>query len=267
MKDWIRLAVPMLALAMTACGTTSNVKSGTSEEAVAALPDVSGYDKVVVLDFTDATDKSKIKPKDLQAYTDAVTTATRTFPDLIAQKLRTTGAFTEVTRAPLEGKTLQISGKITRYQEGNAAARLLVGFGAGSSYFDATTDLVDTESNAALGHVTTDKNSWALGGAIAATQNVNNFMQGAAEKIAKDLSTLEKGTGSDAAREQGEGQGQVDCGRCGAAGAAPAVTASTWKQPLPAKLSAAGIPPGWPRNAPRVRRVAAAAGSTQDSGW
>ena len=36
-------------------------------------------------------------------------------------------------------------------------------------------------SGDSLGQVTTDKNRWALGGGIAATQTVQSFMQGAAE--------------------------------------------------------------------------------------
>jgi uncharacterized NAD-dependent epimerase/dehydratase family protein len=65
--------------------------------------------------------------------------------------------------------------------------------GAGSSYFDATTALADAETGASLGLVTTDKNSWALGGGIAAGQTVQSFMQGAAEKIAKELKERKKG--------------------------------------------------------------------------
>jgi hypothetical protein len=193
MKSWMRIAVPMMALALAACGTTSGVRSNASPESKAVLPDVSGYDKVVVLNFTDATDKSSIKEKDLRAYSDTVSTATRTFADLIANKLRSTGAFPEVVRSPAEGKTLQITGRITRLAEGNTAARLLVGFGAGSAYFDATTELVDAESGKKLGEIVTDKNSWALGGAIAAAQNVQSFMDGAAKKIATELSTLKQG--------------------------------------------------------------------------
>jgi hypothetical protein len=193
MQRWIRIAVPVIALALAACGTTSGVRSDPSSDSKVAEPDLAGYDKVIVLDFTDATDKAKIKEKDLQAYTDTVATATRTFPDLIAQKLRSTGAFAEVVRGPSEGKALVISGRIMRLAEGNAAARFLVGFGAGSAYFDATTDLADKESGAKLGDILTDKNTWALGGAFAAAQNVPAFMDGAAKKIATELSTLKKG--------------------------------------------------------------------------
>ena len=156
--------------------------------------DLSGYDRVVVLDFADATDKSKIKPADVRAYTDSVTTALHAFPDLIAQKVRDTGAFQEVLRTAGPGKALSISGRITRLTEGSAAMRLWIGMGAGSSYFEATTELADAESGKALGTIATNKNSWALGGGIAAGQSVQSFMQGAAEKIAAQLRDGKKGT-------------------------------------------------------------------------
>ena len=38
-----------------------------------------------------------------------------------------------------------------------------------------------------LGQIDVDKNSWALGGAIAASQTVDQFMREAAEKIASEL--------------------------------------------------------------------------------
>lgn len=196
-----RCAIAVATIVVTACGTTSNIKPEQKswESASAAAPgaspgiDLSSYDKVAVLDFTDATDKSKMKADAARSYSDTMASAVRAFPDLIAQKIRDTGAFQEVVRGPSAGKTLVISGRITRLVEGNGALRLLVGMGAGSSYFDATTDLADGESGSVLGHITTDKNSWALGGGLAATQTVQSFMQGAAEKIAQQLRDGRKG--------------------------------------------------------------------------
>jgi hypothetical protein len=191
---WIPIALPVCLLLLAACGGTSNVRTGDAAHgAPAAVPDITAYDRVVVVDFVDATDKSRIKQEDLQTYTDSVATATRTFADLIASKLRATGAFTEVVRGTAQGNALRISGRITRLTEGSRAARLLIGMGAGSSYFEATTDLTDLPSGASRGTIVTDKNSWALGGAIAASQNVQGFMDGAAKKISTDLATLKKG--------------------------------------------------------------------------
>jgi hypothetical protein len=155
-----------LLLALAACGTTSNlqpsnpVATPASPHALAktAALDLSGYDKVVVLDFTDATDKTKLKPEDARSYSDSMSTAVRTFADLIAQKIRSTGAFADVIRGGnADGKALVVSGRITRLVEGNGTLRFFIGFGAGSSYFEATTDVGDVESGQNLGHVVTDK--------------------------------------------------------------------------------------------------------------
>ena len=166
-----RIGALVLATALAACGSTSNIKPSGTPAAVVAAPvprhgatiDVSGYDKVVVLEFGDATDQSLLSPDKARAYAETIGTAVHTFPDLIAQKLRDAGAFREVVRGPSPGKALCVSGHITRLVEGSGALRFWVGMGAGSSYFDATTDLSDCESGQALGQVITGKNSWALG--------------------------------------------------------------------------------------------------------
>jgi Domain of unknown function (DUF4410) len=199
-KSYLCLTVVMLTSTLVACGTTSDIKPSQAPNTVAAsaqkghvMIDLSGYEKVSVLDFTDAADKSSLKPDDARAFSGTMAAAVRSFPDLIAQQLRATGAFQEVVRGPSSGKALSISGSITRLNEGNASLRLWIGFGAGSSYFDATTVLSDAETGATLGQLTTDKNSWALGGILASAQTVDTFMQGAAQKIAAQLSAGKKG--------------------------------------------------------------------------
>jgi len=200
MKNFLRIAALILTSALAACGTTSDIKPSANLQAIGSAAqknakaiDLSAYDKVVVLDFVDGTDSSKLKPDKLRSHSDAMATAMRSFPDLIADKVRGTGAFQEVVRGPSPGKALTISGTITRLTEGNAALRLWIGMGAGSSYFDATTDLLDGESGASLGQLITDKNSWALGGALASAQTVQSFMEGAAAKIAVQLRDSKKG--------------------------------------------------------------------------
>lgn len=202
MKGYLCTISLLLATVLTACGTTSDVRPTSKPDTAVATPaqkgkpslDLSGYSKVVVLDFVDATDKSKIKPANLDAYTTSLASAVRTFPDLIAQELRDSGAFPEVVRGPSKGKALLVSGRITRLTEGNSTLRFLVGMGAGSSYFDATTELGDAETGQSLGEVATNKNSWALGGGLASGQTVESFMHGAAKKIAAEMSLAKKGT-------------------------------------------------------------------------
>ncbi len=173
------------------CGSTSNIKPDTNANgAPTSLPeqhlDLSAFDRVVVLDYVDATDKSGVKSDQLKAYSDSVVAATHAFPDLIAQKVQASKAFAEVLRGPSQGRALIVSGRITRLSEGNKMARLMLP-GAGMSHFEAVTDLTDGESGRVLGHIATDKNSWGLGGAIAMSQSVQTFMDGAAGKISADL--------------------------------------------------------------------------------
>lgn len=77
-----------------------------------------------------------------------------------------------------------IGGEVTRFVEGNAALRLIVGMGAGSSYFDATIRISDGGNGAAINALKADKNSWGLGGSLAAAQTVDTFMSEAAKKTA-----------------------------------------------------------------------------------
>jgi hypothetical protein len=73
--------------------------------------------------------------------------------------------------------------------EGNAALRMFVGMGAGSSYFDANVRFSDSRGKS-LGMIRVDKNSWALGGGLAATQTVDTYMREGAKKTAEASTKL-----------------------------------------------------------------------------
>ena len=49
------------------------------------------------------------------------------------------------------------------------------------------------ESDRLLDELVVDKNSWALGGALAAGQTVEQFMKASAEKIAEELARAKSG--------------------------------------------------------------------------
>jgi hypothetical protein len=66
--------------------------------------------------------------------------------------------------------------------------------GAGSSYFDAILRCKDADSGQQIGEIVVDKNSWALGGGLAAGQTVQGFMEGAAKKAAAQLAEAKNGT-------------------------------------------------------------------------
>jgi Domain of unknown function (DUF4410) len=209
MNNYVRIIVPMVAAVLAACGTTSELRPAASEpETVgAASPaqkpnaelktkpavDLSGYDRVVVLDFIDGTDTSKLKPEQVRTHNEVMAGNLHVFSDLIARKIRESGAYSEVERQPVSGKALVVSGRVTRLVEGNGTLRLLIGMGAGSSYFDASVQLSDSETDSVLASATTGNNSWVLGGGLAATQTVASFMDLSATRIAARLRDGKKG--------------------------------------------------------------------------
>ena len=178
----MKLSIKLLCLTATAlvfssCGSTSSLQTPAANGIEQAR-----YSKVLVKDFSATVMDQKQQVKVAQSY----------FPDRIAQELRKTGRFNSVTRSgSADAKTLVINGVITRYSEGNAAMRMLVGMGAGSSYFDSQVMLQNNRKKL-LGTVKVDKNSWALGGGIAAGQTPTTYMDGAAKKIAKESTAFAK---------------------------------------------------------------------------
>ena len=182
-----------IVVLLSACGTTSEIKvdqtssTNNSENVESTTPkevdnqktkslDLTEYKDVVVLDFSDGTTDNALP-----------TYAGKVFADEIAAAIKKKLSFETIYREQVNKKALLISGEITRYVKGNGTLRFLVGFGAGSSYFDATVRLKDNETGEILGGIDVDKNSWALGGGLAATQTVESFMTGSAETISKRL--------------------------------------------------------------------------------
>lgn len=166
------------AALVTGCGTTSNLKPVVGAD----IRSIQKYSTVTVLDFADQTNgKSDATPQRLQELA-------RHFADMVALELQNTKAFTKVSRVstPQPGSLL-VSGRLTRCTEGSANLRLWVGLGAGSTYLDATVEFADADSAQKLGQIVVDKNSWALGGGIAAGQTIESFMQGAAKTIAAQV--------------------------------------------------------------------------------
>lgn len=165
------------------CGTVGQIEGVVEDDGVEI--DLSGYARVVVLDMGDGT-----KEQDVPDFVRS------NFADRIAAEIRRAGAFDYVSRELGGDKSLVISGEVTRYAEGNPALKLLFGFGAGSTYFDASVRFTDSQSDELLGELAVDKNSWVLGGGVAAGQTVEQFMKGAAEKIAKELTEAKGDPGS-----------------------------------------------------------------------
>ena len=178
-----------LGMILSGCGTVSQV-TPTPGKTV----DLSKYDRVLVLDFADGV-TAKARPSAQVKKKAEMAVRTKSFPDWIASELGGKNVFKEVTRTGNpDPQTLVISGTITRYTEGDAVGRLMIGFGAWSSYFDATVDFKDGGTSDIIATQLVDKNSWVLGGGIAATQTPEGFMKEAAKKLAEDIS-IAKTTG------------------------------------------------------------------------
>jgi hypothetical protein len=156
--------IPAFVLS-SSCGSVSNL-SQSSTQASASAPI---YSKVIVKDFTHSTSDYKVRSK--------VDMAQKTIADNIASELTKTGQFTQISRSgKADQATLVIAGNIDKFDDGNAVMRFLVGFGAGSSNFDATATFTDGRSGKSLGTIVADKNSWVLGGGLAATQDAESFI-------------------------------------------------------------------------------------------
>ena len=165
------------------CGSTSSLKAETGEKLVWDKQ----FDCVQV-----ATFKSTITKKDVPLT--KIDWACTHFADLIVKEVNATGAFSSVSRVEdvtdANATSLIISGEVTRYQEGSAFARAMIGFGAGSSYFDAMVRFADATNREEIGVIKVDRNSWVLGGGIASGQTPETYMQEAARKIALETKRL-----------------------------------------------------------------------------
>lgn len=177
-----------LAALLSGCGTTSSLQPNDTAQMI----DLTPYSRLIVEDFTDEA-TPQAKPEVQPLLQPKVAAATKTFADQIASVVTASGGFEEVLR---EGRpdptTLVLRGAITQFDEGNATLRWMVGFNAGNANFDARVVLVDGGTGEELGTWIVDKNSWALGGGIAATQRPEDFMAEAAGKIGRELSTKRK---------------------------------------------------------------------------
>jgi len=181
-------AILLAGAMLTGCGTTSSLEA----PAEAGVIDLTPYARLLVQDFSDEA-TARAKPEAQPLLKPKLDAAVKVFPDQIASVTRANGGFREVAReGATDDQTLILRGAITQYDEGNAALRWVVGFAAGNVNFDARVELVDGASGKTLGTWKVDKNSWALGGGIAATQTPEGFMQEAASKIGTELSVKRK---------------------------------------------------------------------------
>ena len=166
---------------LTACGHTSALRNAKQPEKQVSLHK---YDHVVVKDFRDGVSKTGKDPHVIKTG--------KEFANSISEKLKEKKIFKTVERNKVntKEKCFIIDGKITETDEGNAAARLLVG--AGRSKFKADVDVKGSDCKDKIASIDVDKKSWALGGAIAASQDVNSHMDSASNTIADEIEQAKK---------------------------------------------------------------------------
>ncbi|MHC5183069.1 MAG: DUF4410 domain-containing protein [Planctomycetota bacterium] len=179
MRSLIVIVFAVFLAVISGCGSVTAITPTKPD----GLSELGTYEKVVVVDFENGStcpepETVKMRGED--------------FADRIAFHLRTTQAFREISRkqSSATGKSIVITGTITRYEEGDSSMRGAIGFGAGSSYFDADVVFKDNESGEQIATLKIDRNSWGLGGPIASVQTVHAYMDEAARKISKELKTI-----------------------------------------------------------------------------
>lgn len=187
----MRLSPPVLhapllfaSLLLAGCGSVS----GLTREQASAPARIADYTRVEVIDFSSSDATTFEDARKASEHAAALAEARKVFADKIAEEIRATGAFAEVSRTPGARPALRISGDISRYDEGNLVARGLTGF-VGKTHFDASIDVADADSGGSLATLSIDRNSWPLpiGASMSTLQTTNFFMNNAAKKIANEL--------------------------------------------------------------------------------
>jgi len=171
-------AVPIAALAGATHLTISKEKK--------AEADLHGYDRLVVTDFADASQPRFDNAEDEAEYRKIVAEGGRRIADMIVAKLAPSKGFAEISRAPVAGKHLVLSGQITVYKESNAVARY-IGLGFGGSEFDSTIDVKDGESGKVLGTMSVSIGSSPVPGATNAVETVGFLMDSTAQAVRDEL--------------------------------------------------------------------------------
>jgi Domain of unknown function (DUF4410) len=172
----ISLVAAIALFSLAGCGSTSSLKNAQGQ----AIASTRKFSNVTVQNFKLSLEEPAKNANEAPAY----------FADRIASELKKTGRYAVVGRnSKPDANTLVIDGVITKYEEGNSVVRFFIGMGAGSSFFEADVYFRDSKG-VTIGKIKVDKNSWALGGGVAAAQNPTMFMNGAADKIAEEAAKL-----------------------------------------------------------------------------
>jgi hypothetical protein len=184
MKVIVRITLALIAAALAACGSTGQLAPKSAQQA----DQIRSFNQVVVLDFH-ANDTRPAKDDEEKTEREKSLNQGRAlFADAIAERISATKAFSAVSRKPLDGKFLVVTGSVDVWEPGNIAARALTGY-IGQSQFASTIKVLDGQTGEELARLNGDRNSWPLpiGASTTILQTVDFFMNEAADHIASEL--------------------------------------------------------------------------------
>lgn len=177
----LALVVALLALPLAAAAGTSKFDPARGFKA----RDLKGYTRVAVEPLADGVKGSAKDPDEEKQRRERIAEAGAVFAAELAQRLAESGKFEAVGKAPVEGATLLIGGRIVKFERGNAVARYSGVFGR--SRFGARVELKDANTGRLLGHVDVEIASSVIPGAVNVIQSVSQFMEGGAIRVRDEI--------------------------------------------------------------------------------
>lgn len=176
------LAVLVLAAPGAALANVTRLMAPESR----ATADLGGYDRIVVLAPEAALEKPPKDPEDLAATQARIAERGTEFADDLVRRLRESGAFAEVSRAPVAGRALLLRGRVLRFRDANIAQRV-VGLFQGAR-LEVAFEVVDNESGALLGRAEADFSGGLRPGSWTnLIRTMDGFINGAAARLHDEL--------------------------------------------------------------------------------
>lgn len=194
------LAALLLALPLAAAAGVDRFDAARG----ASAKELRTHVRVAVEPLVDAVPARRTKDAaDEARLRETIAAAGVAFADALVKRLEETGKFESVARAPAQGATLLIGGRIVKFDAGNAVARYSGVFGR--SKFGARVEFREAASGRLIGHVDVDVASSMIPGAVNLIQSVGQFMEGSAIRV-RDEILIARG---DVKREQTGRQGRA----------------------------------------------------------
>lgn len=166
----------LCAILLSGCGTTSEMRPAAS----GASP-VKKYRSVYVEDLGTTGAETDVGPSELEW-------AGTQFAEMIAGNIMKQAPGAEVLRSgQRKPEGLTLSGNITQYVEGSAAARYLVGMGVGNCNLEANLYLRENATGKTVGTVKVDQFGYIMGGMIASVQKPRDLIRISAPKVGEEV--------------------------------------------------------------------------------